>query len=140
MCIRDRYQRRVHGNRNSGINMHEEAVFPQNDQYLIKKLIGQGSFSTIYSAFDRILKKPVAMKIEKPGKSKKILKFESQVLRDMQGLPHTCKLYDYVSAADLNSLSYIVMQLLGKDLSTICLLYTSPSPRDLSTSRMPSSA
>ena len=32
---------------------------------------------------------------------------------------------------------------LGGDLSTIgetCLLYTSPSPRDLSTSRMPSSA
>ena len=26
------------------------------------------------------------------------------------------------------------------DLSKICLLYTSPSPRDLSTSRMPSSA
>ena len=26
------------------------------------------------------------------------------------------------------------------DLSGICLLYTSPSPRDLSTSRMPSSA
>ena len=28
----------------------------------------------------------------------------------------------------------------GKDLHHICLLYTSPSPRDLSTSRMPSSA
>ena len=28
----------------------------------------------------------------------------------------------------------------GEDLSCICLLYTSPSPRDLSTSRMPSSA
>ena len=28
----------------------------------------------------------------------------------------------------------------GKDLIGICLLYTSPSPRDLSTSRMPSSA
>ena len=26
------------------------------------------------------------------------------------------------------------------DLTTYCLLYTSPSPRDLSTSRMPSSA
>ena len=26
------------------------------------------------------------------------------------------------------------------DVSDICLLYTSPSPRDLSTSRMPSSA
>ena len=31
---------------------------------------------------------------------------------------------------------------IAKDLghSTLCLLYTSPSPRDLSTSRMPSSA
>ena len=28
----------------------------------------------------------------------------------------------------------------GRYLATICLLYTSPSPRDLSTSRMPSSA
>ena len=28
----------------------------------------------------------------------------------------------------------------GSPLITICLLYTSPSPRDLSTSRMPSSA
>ena len=28
----------------------------------------------------------------------------------------------------------------GGELSYICLLYTSPSPRDLSTSRMPSSA
>ena len=29
---------------------------------------------------------------------------------------------------------------LVKQLDTACLLYTSPSPRDLSTSRMPSSA
>ena len=29
---------------------------------------------------------------------------------------------------------------LNVSISTICLLYTSPSPRDLSTSRMPSSA
>ena len=29
---------------------------------------------------------------------------------------------------------------LGIDQQDICLLYTSPSPRDLSTSRMPSSA
>ena len=28
----------------------------------------------------------------------------------------------------------------GQDLFELCLLYTSPSPRDLSTSRMPSSA
>ena len=30
--------------------------------------------------------------------------------------------------------------IIAKSLSRICLLYTSPSPRDLSTSRMPSSA
>ena len=30
--------------------------------------------------------------------------------------------------------------ILKKDYSGTCLLYTSPSPRDLSTSRMPSSA
>ena len=29
---------------------------------------------------------------------------------------------------------------LAHDLSTICLLYTSPSPRDVEESRMPSSA
>ena len=29
---------------------------------------------------------------------------------------------------------------LAADLAEVCLLYTSPSPRDLSTSRMPSSA
>ena len=29
---------------------------------------------------------------------------------------------------------------LGKQTTWVCLLYTSPSPRDLSTSRMPSSA
>ena len=31
-------------------------------------------------------------------------------------------------------------QVRGKDVNKACLLYTSPSPRDLSTSRMPSSA
>jgi len=34
----------------------------------------------------------------------------------------------------------IVQKGLRPDLVLICLLYTSPSPRDLSTSRMPSSA
>ena len=31
-------------------------------------------------------------------------------------------------------------RLLSRELFNLCLLYTSPSPRDLSTSRMPSSA
>ena len=39
-------------------------------------------------------------------------------------------------------LSYVVATIDGQDVAMInvCLLYTSPSPRDLSTSRMPSSA
>ena len=34
----------------------------------------------------------------------------------------------------------VVVERLVADGDTVCLLYTSPSPRDLSTSRMPSSA
>ena len=33
-----------------------------------------------------------------------------------------------------------LVEIFGKPVTTGCLLYTSPSPRDLSTSRMPSSA
>ena len=36
--------------------------------------------------------------------------------------------------------SFIVLNLTVQDTFSTCLLYTSPSPRDLSTSRMPSSA
>ena len=36
--------------------------------------------------------------------------------------------------------SHVVFMGMGEPLLNVCLLYTSPSPRDLSTSRMPSSA
>ena len=45
---------------------------------------------------------------------------------------------------DVGECADVVSELLRRSLedakATICLLYTSPSPRDLSTSRMPSSA
>ena len=41
---------------------------------------------------------------------------------------------------DLHFLPDIVDQIRNENYYFICLLYTSPSPRDLSTSRMPSSA
>ena len=44
--------------------------------------------------------------------------------------------HDYVE--DYDYLVKMLRQFYGED--NICLLYTSPSPRDLSTSRMPSSA
>ena len=40
----------------------------------------------------------------------------------------------------LHQLNERPLEELEEELITICLLYTSPSPRDLSTSRMPSSA
>ena len=46
--------------------------------------------------------------------------------------------YDYL-AENLASHGYLVMSVDANDVND-CLLYTSPSPRDLSTSRMPSSA
>ena len=48
---------------------------------------------------------------------------------------------DRVQPVTGRKLYYISAEfLIGKLLSNNCLLYTSPSPRDLSTSRMPSSA
>ena len=46
----------------------------------------------------------------------------------------TEKFYDLTGSVTYLSVVWFVF------LSTYCLLYTSPSPRDLSTSRMPSSA
>ena len=42
------------------------------------------------------------------------------------------------SGSNFNDLTVVIGPCIGKD--NYCLLYTSPSPRDLSTSRMPSSA
>ena len=47
----------------------------------------------------------------------------------------------YVTALKNYNLPDFILKLVAKDTdSELCLLYTSPSPRDLSTSRMPSSA
>ena len=46
-----------------------------------------------------------------------------------------------INKKDLSSIDFIVEERLkGKPLAYFCLLYTSPSPRDRSISRMPSSA
>ena len=45
----------------------------------------------------------------------------------------------FISEADYTGLDGLIFTV-GLTLGGICLLYTSPSPRDLSTSRMPSSA
>ena len=47
---------------------------------------------------------------------------------------------DIVEAAIQEDVHFIGLSILSGAHTHICLLYTSPSPRDLSTSRMPSSA
>ena len=59
--------------------------------------------------------------------------------------PLTAQLSDYMSDANVRQFHHkfttlkLLSRLVGRDSRTY-LLYTSPSPRDLSTSRMPSSA
>ena len=50
--------------------------------------------------------------------------------------------YEYIIITNNKEASDFVQEINNgkKIIPTICLLYTSPSPRDLSTSRMPSSA
>lgn len=65
-------------------------------RFEIHQQLGEGSFSKIYQAFDRKLKLQVALKVEKEDKHKKILKFEYEILKHLQGLPHVPKLYDFI--------------------------------------------
>ena len=77
----------------------------------------------IYSAIDKLRKEVVALKIEKADKSKKVLIFEYQVLKQLQGtlyipqsalgLPHICPVYDFVESEQPQGLNFIVMKLLG---------------------------
>lgn len=67
-----------------------------DDRFTLIKQMGSGSFSkliiqlnsgigTIYSAEDRLRREKVALKIEKPDKPKRVLMFEFDVLKQIQG-------------------------------------------------------
>ena len=65
----------------------------KNSRFEIIDKLGEGSFSKmsifilgkVYKAFDKISNRDVALKVEKDHKSKKILKFEFEILKDLQG-------------------------------------------------------
>ena len=84
-----------------------------NSRFTLKKELGQGSFSTIVSAYDHLINEKVALKIEKIDKSKKILQFEYKVLKYIQGLPHICSVYDFIESKDSQFQNFIVMQKQG---------------------------
>ena len=53
---------------------------------------------------------------------------------------HFVAMQGFVAGVPVRHNPFLTIASLGIALAMICLLYTSPSPRDLSTSRMPSSA
>ena len=65
------------------------------------------------------------MKVEKEDKSKKILKFEYEILKDLQSksiilyplaLPMVPRVYDFIENSQFN---FIVMELLGKNIANV---------------------
>eukprot|EP00831_Metopus_contortus_P084779 TRINITY_DN9709_c0_g1_i2.p1 TRINITY_DN9709_c0_g1~~TRINITY_DN9709_c0_g1_i2.p1 ORF type:complete len:147 (+),score=33.50 TRINITY_DN9709_c0_g1_i2:150-590(+) len=146
MCIRDRYQRRVHGEIIRMAKQDEDKVVASYD------IVMNPSTSHDFYLLQYLLR-PAGRGYGDQGKLSKVH------MRPMQGqirmeyaLDTTSANYDK-SAADnrittqvldgtpvpLNT-HYCIGKLEKHGLFLTCLLYTSPSPRDLSTSRMPSSA
>eukprot|EP00831_Metopus_contortus_P056729 TRINITY_DN48778_c0_g1_i1.p3 TRINITY_DN48778_c0_g1~~TRINITY_DN48778_c0_g1_i1.p3 ORF type:complete len:100 (-),score=40.80 TRINITY_DN48778_c0_g1_i1:82-381(-) len=99
MCIRDRYQRRVHG------GQKQEEALAKEELRLEVEAISEASKSVDYDDYITLLHELKEVKNELQEKDREICGLKQKI---------------------------------GKIES--CLLYTSPSPRDLSTSRMPSSA
>lgn len=67
-----------------------------SERFEIRQKLGQGTFSFIYEAYDKLLKQDVAIKVEKKDKNKNILTFEFQVLQQLKGLKHVPNVYDFV--------------------------------------------
>ena len=93
----------------------------KNNRFNIIKLLGEGSFSKTYSAFDTILEKKVALKIEKPEKEKRVLKMEYDTLKVLQKCNSVPIVYDFIENSD--DKSFIVMELLGINISNFIKLF-----------------
>lgn len=85
-----------------------------SDRFTLRHKLGQGTFSFIYEAYDKVLALDVAIKVEKKDKNKNILIFEFQVLNNLKGLQHVPNVYDFVHNSEQN---LIVMDLMGINLA-----------------------
>eukprot|EP00831_Metopus_contortus_P018789 TRINITY_DN18045_c0_g1_i1.p1 TRINITY_DN18045_c0_g1~~TRINITY_DN18045_c0_g1_i1.p1 ORF type:complete len:134 (+),score=56.44 TRINITY_DN18045_c0_g1_i1:91-492(+) len=133
MCIRDRYQRRVHGEyKNQKYEWSKEIEETQKEISIL-----QEDEEKLKEKLNKATYKEVIEKIKEMEKFKEILgdgeekreeavKLEQQLSILLEEQKVMKRKWNYLEICDQESLS--------------CLLYTSPSPRDLSTSRMPSSA
>eukprot|EP00347_Sterkiella_histriomuscorum_P017626 403348619 len=87
-----------------------------NDRYRIICELGQGSFSKIFKAYDKVLKRDVALKMEKEDKAKRILEGEYELIKRLQGLPRIVEVYEFVKFEKPSSQNFIVMALKGQNL------------------------
>ena len=135
-------------------------------KYRVLEILGAGSTGVVYHAIDDDLDRAVAIKILRPslGELARQRFMAEAKATAMLSHPNIVTIYEvgiegplaYISMkwepgqtleqllAQQNQLPVQQTRQLGTQLAEAlahaCLLYTSPSPRDLSTSRMPSSA
>ena len=111
-------------------------------KYKLLGHLGTGGMSSVYLAEHSITGKRRALKVL-PKKKIADKSYLDRFYREGRAAaslndPNVVRVYDICSEGDTH---YMVMEFVkGRDLYEICLLYTSPSPRDRTRSRMPSSA
>ena len=91
-----------------------------------------------FPSFQSPLVLPDDLRNKFKGDITKFLSSNEKYLEEME-INHTRRLIDYLDVVKTPHAGAATQEKLQRDFKT-CLLYTSPSPRDLSTSRMPSSA
>ena len=79
-------------------------------------------------------------KENRADETNEIANLNAEIIRLKDSLNSTINTSLSSMSTSFNSLSTGVTKDMTEALTKVCLLYTSPSPRDLSTSRMPSSA
>ena len=130
-------------------------------KYRIERELGRGSSGTVYLAHDDFRKIQVAVKqihghlLADPARASRYRRMlhNEAILAGRLNHPHIVRVIDVDERAEppYVVLEYITGQSLEvfttpdallevDDVLDICLLYTSPSPRDRTRSRMPSSA
>ena len=90
-----------------------------NNRFNIFCVLGEGSFSKLYQAYDNKYCSCVALKVEKKDKLKRILRSEYDILKKLQGIKHIPKVYDFIENFNIqktSNLNCIEMELLGKNL------------------------
>eukprot|EP00831_Metopus_contortus_P034045 TRINITY_DN27213_c0_g1_i1.p1 TRINITY_DN27213_c0_g1~~TRINITY_DN27213_c0_g1_i1.p1 ORF type:complete len:142 (+),score=33.75 TRINITY_DN27213_c0_g1_i1:125-550(+) len=141
MCIRDRYQRRVHGEV-SGVIKYEDIVPGKTVTEQIDPVTGKSSH-TISDHKTTEFRPRITLK-DSNGRGVRLPDGNDYARYALPvGAVLMAEEGDEVHSGDviakLPRATTKTKDITG-GLPRVCLLYTSPSPRDLSTSRMPSSA